>query len=236
MLLLLSLLACAPEPEARGVYRSGPNAVLPGAHANEVRLWGPAGTVSRIPSAAPGGHSFVGQAGPLWRVDRDVPAPVKSFPVDAAVVESIGFRFGELLGTRSTGAVDPAKAGGVFVRTALKVRRKNAPPVYVSSATGDEVGAGRLGGPPDVRAGKNCEAAVALLDAKGEKLLSGLRLDEATRICAVPVVTGPVDLDGDGGQDFLVHGQNGNKGFRAWFSLRGETLVPGSSEVVEDLP
>jgi hypothetical protein len=237
MLVLLALLACGGgASDARGVYRAGPNAVIPGAHTGELKLWGPDGTVTRVPTPAPGGHTFVGQGGPLWRVDRDVPAPERAFPVDAAVVERIGFRFAELLGTSSTGAVDPAKAGGTFVRSAIKVRRKSAPPVYVAAATGDEVGAGRLGGPADVRAGKNCEAAVALLDHKAEKLLSGVKLDVATRLCAVPVVSGPVDLDGDGDQDFLVHGQNQRKGFRAWFTLKGETLVAGPAESVEDLP
>ena len=61
--------------------------------------------------------------------------------------------------------------------------------------------------------------------------------DPQTRICAVPYALGPVDRDGDGGQDFLVYGQEKNAGFRAWFTLLPDgTLVAGEHEVWEYIP
>ncbi len=235
MLALLVLLACEPAPITRGVYRSGPNAVVQGVRDGELRVWGKSGTVVRVPTAS-ARNTLLGQSGPLWVVDRDVPAPPKSFPVDAALVERIGFHVAPLLGSASTGATDPARAGGAFVRTAMKIRRSLAPPVYLATATRDDVGAGRMGGPADVREGTACESIVALFDAKAAKILSSVRLDAATRTCAVPVATGPVDIDGDGDTEVLVYGQHKNKGFRAWFSIEGDALVAGPSESWESIP
>lgn len=235
LLLALLLFACG-APEGRGVYRAGPNAVARGKRTGEVLVWGPAGTAKRVATEAPGGATFLGEAGPLWIVDREVPAPPKATPVDAALVERAGFRMSEVLQTVASGAPDAAKAGGVFVRSVVKVRQTNAPPVYVVTATGDEVGAGRFGGPADVRAGENCRGALGLLDAKAEKLVSGLQLADATKVCAVPVVVPPVDVDGDGKLDVLVHGQDGARGFRSWFEIDGGTLVPGPSETWEEIP
>lgn len=236
---LLALVAagCSRPPERHGVYRSGANAIVSGTHTGEVMVWGPEGTVTRLASPAPGGNTLLGAEGPLWQVDHDVPAPPRAAVVAATTVERAGFRMQEILGTRTTGAVDPAKAGGVYVRSVVKVRRTNEPPVYLVSATGDEVGAGKMGGPPDVRAGANCKAAVGVIDAKADGLISGVELKEATRICAVPSVVPPVDIDADGKLDVLVYGQNGAKGFRSWFRLEADgTLVPTQEEVWEDIP
>lgn len=234
--LLPWLLACGRAPDTHGVYRAGPNAVTRGERVGDVLVWGAQGTVKRTASKAPSGDSFLGEAGPLWIVDKELPAPPQATPVDAAMVERAGFRMKDLLGTVSSGAPDAAKAGGTYVRSVVKTRRKNAPPVYVVTATGDEVGAGRFGGPADVRSGENCKAALGLLDGKGEKLLSGVLLDDATRLCAVPVIVPPVDMDGDGKLDVLVHGQQGARGFRAWFEIDGETLVAGPAESWEAIP
>jgi hypothetical protein len=250
-LLLLSGLAAvasvacggsAESTESRGVYRSGPagkgpNAVIRGRRSGEVRVWGPQlGTVTRSASDAGSGASTLGQTGALWRVDGEVPALPKPFAVDAALVERAGFRLREVLGTHDQGNVDAARTGGVYVRSTVKVRRRNAPPVYLVTGTVDTVGAGRMGGPPDVRAGENCRAAVAMLDLKLEKVLANHLLDDATATCAVPVIAAAVDIDADGVDDALVYGQQGNRGFRAWFRLAGETLVPGPRERWDDIP
>lgn len=160
---------CTPPQPGRGVYRAGPNAVIRGARTGTVKVWGPEGTVDRVASEAPGGNTFVGAAGPLWIVDRDVPAPPKAPIVTAVMVERAGFRLKELLGTTATGAVDAAKAGGVYVRSTVKVRRDKAPPVYLIAATGDTAGSGRMGGPADVRSGENCKAGIGVMDDKGDK-------------------------------------------------------------------
>lgn len=237
MTLLLMLLACASPPQTHGVYRAGANAVVQGARSGTVKVWGPDGTVDRLASEAPNGNAFVGAAGPLWIVDHDVPAPARAPVVAAVMVERAGFRLQEVLGTVTSGAIDPAKAGGVYVRSVIKVRRENAPPLYVVSATGDDVGAGKMGGPADVRSGANCKAAIGTMDDKGDKLLSGIVLDDATRLCAVPSLVYPVDIDGDGLGDVLAFGQNGNAGFRSWFTLHPDgTLVAGPSEVWEGIP
>ncbi len=239
--LLPLLLACRDEP-ALGVYRSGPNAVARGARSAEVLVWGTAGTLRRVPTAADGA-SLLGEAGPLWIVDRELPAPPKALPVSAVMVERAGFRMKEVLAPPTptatpagASAPDAAKAGGVYVRSVVKQRRDGAPPVYIVSATGDEVGAGRFDGPADVRQGENCKAALGIIDDKGEKLLSSVPLDAATRTCAVPVVVPPIDRDGDGVLDVLVHGQHEKKGFRSWFRIEGTKLVPGPEDVWEAIP
>lgn len=242
--LLLLLLACRDAAPTYGVYRSGPNAITRGARTEQVLVWGPAGTVKRVPTAAKDGAVYLGESGPLWIVDRELPAPTKAVPVAAAMVERAGFRMKTVLvpaGTASatplgTSAPDAAKAGGVYVRSVVKVRRTGAPPVYVVTATGDDVGAGKFDGPADVRAGANCTSALGLLDDKGEKLLSSQPLAAATRTCAVPVVVPPIDRDGDGVLDVLIHGQNAQKGFRSWFRIDGTTLVPGPEDVWEAIP
>lgn len=243
MLTLLLLLSCQREPASLGVYRSGPNAVVKGARAEEVLVWGTGGTVKRIPTAGASGNALLGEAGPLWIVDREVPAPIKATPVSAVMVEHAGFRMKPLLVPASAppvaagaSAPDAAKSGGVYVRSLVKVRQKSGPPIYIVTATGDEVGAGAFDGPADVRKGENCKAALGLLDSKGTELLSSTLLAAATRTCAVPVVVPPVDRDGDGVLDFLVHGQNGNKGFRSWFRMDGTTLVAGPEDVWENIP
>ena len=229
--------ACAGAPAARGVYRSGPNAIVAGNRTGEVRVFGPAGTFGRLASPGPAGTTLLGQAGPLWVVDRDVPAPKKAARVDASMVERAGWRLQDVLGTIATAAPDAARAGGVYVRSVVKVRRDHAPPVYVVAATVDTVGAGRFDGPEDVRSGDNCRAAVAVMDIKGDTLLHSAILEAATRTCAVPAVLPPVDLDGDGDTDLLVHGQHGHAGFRSWFTLTAEgTLVAGSAEAWEAIP
>ncbi|MDP2310501.1 MAG: hypothetical protein Q8P18_31070 [Pseudomonadota bacterium] len=243
MLSLLLLVACQREPASLGVYRSGPNAIAKGSRAEPVRVWGTGGTQLRVPTAGAAGTVLLGEAGPLWIVDRDVPAPAKAPPVAAAMVESAGFRMKGLLVPADTAplvagaaAPDAAKSGGVYVRSVVKVRQDKAPPIYIVTATGDEVGAGAYAGPADVRKGENCKAAVGLLDSKGEVLLSAVLLTGATRTCAVPMVVPPVDRDGDGVLDVLVHGQNGTGGFRSWFRIDGTTLVAGPEDVWETIP
>jgi hypothetical protein len=236
VLALLAILACHPAGTSHGVYKSGANAVARGARTGKVLVWGLDGTHERVPSEGPGGSSLLGESGPLWIVDHEVSAPVKPFPVDAAMVERTGFRIQPILGTKSTGAADAAKAGGVYVRSLIKVRRDHAPPLYIASATGDDVGAGKIGGPPDVRSGNNCRGILALLDAKGENLLDSVMLSDATDLCAVPVLAPPIDLDGDNRLDVLVYGQNENKGFRAWFSIDGEKLAAGPAESWDAIP
>lgn len=243
MLSLLLLLACQPEPASLGVYRSGPNAVVKGARSGEVLVWGTAGTMKRVPTPGTSGTTLLGESGPLWVVDRELPAPPKALPVTAAMVETAGFRMKDLLVPDSGAALplgaaapDAAKSGGVYVRSVVKVRQGNTPPTYVVTATGDEVGAAAFGGPQDVRKGENCKAAVGLLDAKGQKLLSATLLAGATRVCAVPMVVPPIDRDGDGVLDVLIYGQNGTKGFRSWFRIDGTTLVAGPEDVWENIP
>jgi hypothetical protein len=245
MALLLALLACASPPaDSRGVYRSsaagaGENAVIRGDGSPgdaPVLVWGPTGTVTRAPTAAPGGHRFLGQRGPLWRVDREVPAVPKAFPVDAALIERAGYKLKDALGTSASGAKDAARSAGVYVRSMVKVRRPKGPPVYVVTATRDTVGAGRMDGPADVREGENCKAVLALLDAKVETALAVVPLTDATGTCAVPVLVAPVDIDGDGNQDALVHGQLGDKGFRAWFQIQDRALVAGPHERWDGIP
>lgn len=232
------LLACQPSAQAsRGVYTTGANAVIEGAVSGEVKAWGPDGAVTRLASPGVDGTTLVGQAGPLWRTERAVAAPPKPPTVPAELVERAGIRLKAVLGTSGTPSLDAARPGGVYVRSIIKVRQPHAPPIVVVTGTGDDVGAGLWGGPPDVRAGDNCKAAFASVDLAASKVLSSHLLDDATRICAVPYVLGPVDLEGDGGQDFLVYGQEKQAGFRAWYTLLPDgTLVAGEHEVWERIP
>lgn len=243
MLSVLLLAACHREPTSLGVYRSGPNAVVSGARTDPVLVWGPSGTQRRVPTTGAGDSALLGESGPLWIVDHEVPAPQKAPAVSAAMVESAGFRMKGLLVPANAvplaagaAAPDAAKSGGVYVRSMVKLRRDKAPPIYIVTATGDEVGAGAFNGPADVRKGENCKAAVGLLDSKGDTLLSATVLEAATRTCAVPMVVPPVDRDGDGVLDVLVHGQNGTRGFRSWFRIDGTTLVAGPEDVWEAIP
>ncbi len=237
-MLLALLLACPPSPPDGGVYRSGQNAVARGAFTAPVMLWGPAGTVTRVPTPGPDGTSFLGEAGPLWIVDRELPAVEKGGPVPAALVERAGFRLREVLGSQKTREIDPARGAGVAMRSVVKMRRKLAPPVYVAVATVGSHGipvAG--GGRAPVSAPGDCKAAIAVLDAEAEGTLSTMPLAGAEASCAVPVLTAPVDRDGDGVWDILVHGQAERAGFRAWFTV-GEDglLLAGPTSVWTEIP
>ena len=95
---------------------------------------------------------------------------------------------------------------------------------------------GRGRGRSDQREGENCKAVLALLDAKVETALAVISLTDATETCAVPVLVAPVDIDGDGNQDALVHGQLGDKGFRAWFQIQDRALVAGPHERWDGIP
>lgn len=235
--MLFLLLACTAAPPHKGVYTSGPNAIVPETVTGELAVWGPDGTVSRTATAGLNGTTLLGAPGPLWRFDHAVPAPPRQPTVPAALVERSGIRLKAVLGTSGVPSVDAARPGGVYVRSIIKTRQEHAPPIFVVSATGDDVGAGRYGGPADVRTGNNCKAAFASVDAAAERVLSSHLLEDATRICAVPFVIGPVDKDGDGGQDFLVYGQQLQAGFRAWFTLLPDgSLIAGEHEVWEGIP
>lgn len=223
-------LACASDPLPAGVYRSGPNAVVRGERTGTVRVWGPQGTVQRVASPGPEGTTLLGEAGPVWIVEGEVPAPTKASPVSAALVESVGFHLGPLVGAKPTGAPDAARSSGVWVRSTVKLRQELSPPIYVASATRDVSGKG------DDRTGENCVAVVATIDAKATTVLSSHALSGARQSCAVPVVVPPVDRDGDGVLDVMVHGQNGNRGFRAWFRLVDGKLEAGPADAWEGIP
>jgi hypothetical protein len=240
MLLVPFLLAACGGEASPGVYRSGTSAVARGPRQGEILVWGPAGTQHRVATEGPDHSVYLGESGPLWVVDHELPTPPKAYPVDATIVESVGYRMKDLLvepGTIPNSPVaDAARSSGVYVRSTVKVRQAKGPPHYVVTATGDEVGAGAFGGPADVREGVSCKAALAVFDHKGEKMLASVPLTAATRTCAVPVIVPPVDRDGDGTMDVLVYGQNGKKGFRSWFALAGDGLVAGPEDSWEDIP
>ncbi|MSQ03188.1 MAG: hypothetical protein EXR71_15075 [Myxococcales bacterium] len=237
-MLLALLLACPPSPPDGGVYRSGTNAVARGAITAPVMLWGAAGTVTRAPTPGPEGSTLLGEAGPLWIVDRELPAVEKGGPVPAALVERAGFRLREVLGSHTTREIDPARGAGVSMRSVVKMRRRLAPPVYIAVAT---VGAHGIpaagGGRAPVGDPGDCKAAVAVLDAEAEGTMSTFPLPGAEASCAVPVLTAPVDRDGDGVLDILVHGQTEHAGFRAWFAVGDDgVLKPGPTSLWTEIP
>lgn len=236
-MLWLLLLACSPATPDLGVYRSGSNAIVKGRYTEPVQLWGPEGTVTRSPTPGPDGTTLLGASGPLWVVSHDVPKPEKGFPVPAAIVERAGFRMREVLGSHPGEEIDPARSAGVALRSMVKMRRKLAPPVYLVVATLGKHGIPGPNGVSPVTQPEDCKAAFAVLDAEVGKTLSSVPLPDAEATCAVPVVTGPVDLDGDGTEDVLVAGQSGNKGFRAWFRVAPEgTLVAGPTSRWAEVP
>lgn len=237
MLLLLTLAACHPAPASMGVYHSGANAIVQGDRSGTVKVWGADGTVDRMASPGPNGTTLVGQAGPLWIVSRDVPAPVKAAAVQAATVESIGFHLKELVGALGATSIDPALSSGVWVRSVVKVRQEHAPPILLVAATRDDIGTGRIGGPPDTRSGEGCAAVVATLDAKATKVLHSLPLDDAKALCAPPGLLPPVDRDGDGVLRTIVYGESKSGAFRAWFTVKeGGELVEGESDRWKGIP
>ena len=236
MLWLLALACTARTPDL-GVYKSGANAVVHGSYTAPVKVWGPDGVVERVPTPGPGGTTLLGAAGPLWIVSKDVPKPEKGAPVPAAIVERAGFRMRELLGSHPGESIDPATGAGVGLRSMIKARRHLAPPVYLTVATRGLHGIPGPNGVSPVKDPSDCEAFLAVLDADVGKTLSSVPLPDAATTCAVPVLTGPVDEDGDGNDDILVSGQSGNKGFRAWFRIYPEgTLVAGPHSVWTDIP
>ncbi len=237
-MLLALLLACpSPVPDV-GVYKSGANAVARGTLTAPVMLWGPTGTVTRVPTPGPDGTTLLGAAGPLWIVDRELPAVEKGGPVPAALVERAGFRLRDVLGSHKTREIDPARGAGVSMRSVVKMRRKLAPPVYLAVATVGTHGIPLAGGgrAPVLDPG-DCKAAIAVLDAEAEGTISTMPLPGAEASCAVPVLTAPVDRDGDGVFEVLVHGQAEHKGFRAWFTV-GEDggLKAGPTSLWTDIP
>lgn len=236
-MLLVYAFACHSGAAPHAVFKSGPNAILHGVVTGTVRVWGPAGTVERVATPGPDGTTLLGEAGPLWLVETELPAVKKAPPVEASFVESVGYRLAPVLHAKPTGALDAAKSAGVYVRSLVKVRQAGGPPLYVVSATRDEIGAGKMDGPDDVRGGANCEAVVAMVDAKAERVLSSMPLAGAQETCAVPVLVSPVDRDGDGVLDILVHGQLTTGGFAAWFALGPKgTLIAGPAESWVGIP
>lgn len=233
------LLSCSPVAD-RGVYRAGPNATAHyyAADGAKVKMWGPAGTVERIGTTAAKGFTLFGESGPLWIVDRDLPAEEKRAPVTAAIAERAGFRMREVLGGTAGTEIDPARSAGVMLRSVLKVRRHLAPPVYVAVATRGQHGVPGPGGSRSpVTTPDDCVGAVAVLDAELATVLDSKLLPFAASTCAVPVAAGPVDLDGNGALDVLVHGQAEQKGFRNWYGIDSSgKLVDGPFDHQEALP
>lgn len=238
MIWMFLALACSRPPETHGVYRSGENAITPGARSGELKLWGPSGTVTRQASEGPGGSTLLGQAGPLWIATGDWPAPPKALAVEASLVERIGFRLAEVLGTKASGAKDAAKSAGVYVRSVVKVRQPDGPPLYIAAGTVDTSGEGQWAAPKgQERAGEACRAALVVTDHTAEKAVAQVELPLATSTCVIPLVVPPVDVDGDGVRDLLLYGQKDNKGFRTWFKLqKNGTLEKGLEESWEGIP
>ncbi len=235
--MLWLLLACTRPAPDLGVYKSGGNAVLRGSYTEPVRVWGPSGTFLRVPTPGPEGTSWLGEAGPLWIVDRDLPAVGKGAPVPAALVERAGFRLREVLGSSPSPEIDPVRGSGVSLRSVVKMRRDLAPPVYLAVATRGAHGIPGDEGPSPVESPDDCVSALAVIDAEASKLLSSALLPGAEATCAVPVLAGPLDLNGDGVMDVLVHGQSGAKGFRAWFQVAANgTLTPGPTSMWTEIP
>jgi len=235
--LLLSLLSACSGGSDQGVYTSGKNAVVRGVSTTPVQVWGPNGTVTRVPSPGKGGAALLGEAGPLWITDRELPAVDKGGPVSAVLVERAGFRFREILGSRPTGEIDPVRGAGVSIRSMVKVRRSLAPPVYVAVATAGAHGIPGASGRSPVSSPADCFAAIAVLDHEAEATLATMPIPGAAESCAVPVLTAPVDRDGDGGLDILVYGQADHKGFRAWFAVGEQgTLTPGPTSLWLAIP
>ena len=235
--MLWLVIACASPPRDLGVYKSGANAIVRGEYRDPLTLWGPGGTVTRVPTAGPNGTTLLGQAGPLWIVDRELAGQEKGPAVPAALVERAGFRMRDVLGGSPGPEIDPVRGAGVSVRSLVKMRRKLAPPVYLASATLGAFGIPGPNGVSRVESPEDCKAAIAVLDADAGKTLASVLLPAAEATCAVPVLAPPVDLDGEGTPDVLVHGQSGKQGFRAWFSVSNDgKLTAGPSSTWTDIP
>jgi hypothetical protein len=238
---LLAAFACS-QPEVHGVYRSGANAIVNGKIEGTFRLWGPEGVVDRVASAGPGRTTYLGEAGPLWLIGpveaaASWPAPGRAATLDAALVESAGWKLGERLGAIPTGAPDPARANGMYVRSMSKVARKNQPPIYVVAATRDTVGAGRRGGPEAPRSGDDCKAYAATVDNRATVIKALVDLADATAMCVPPRAVTAIDKEGDGGSDLLIHGQAGADGFRTWISVGNDGAIQlGASERWKGIP
>jgi hypothetical protein len=194
--------------------------------------------VRRIGTPASGGFQLFGESGPLWVVDRELPAQEKRAPVTAAIAERAGFRMREVLGGQSTIEIDPARSAGVSVRSLVKVRRHLAPPVYVAVATKGAHGIpDATGQRSPVLKAEDCTAAIAVFDAELARVIDSKVLPAAATTCAVPSIAGPVDLDGNDHLDVLVHGQDGKKGFRGWFEIGADgKLKPGPTDQQMDIP
>lgn len=236
-MVLLLLLGCRGPAADLGVYRSGPNAIAQGELEGELMLWGPMGTVRRLPTPDGQGNSLLGEAGPLWRVSRELPAPARATPVAAALAERASFRMREVLGAEPSAQVDADRASGVALRSMVKVRRHLAPPVYVVVATRGQHGIPGPGGTrSEVENPRDCEASVALLDDDLARVIASSPVPGAARTCAVPSLLAPVDHDGDGVDDVLAYGQAEGGGFRQWFVLRDEALEPGPASLWTAIP
>lgn len=236
-MLWLALLACSTSPPDLGVYKSGANAVVRGRYTEPVTLWGPDGSVTRVPTPGPDGTSLLGASGPMWVVPKELPKPEKGAPVPAAIVERAGFRLRDVLGSQPGTDIDPVRSAGVALRSVVKMRRELAPPVYLAVATLGKHGIPGPNGTSPVENPSDCKAALAVLDHDVATTLSSMPLPEAEVTCAVPVLIGPVDYDGDGAQDILVAAQSGKKGFRAWFRIDNDgKLTAGPTSTWSDIP
>ncbi len=231
------VVACSLPTADLGVYRSGPNAIARGELAGEVLLWGPAGTTRRVPTPDGQGNSLLGESGPLWRVDREVPAPEKATPVTAALAERASFRMREALGAVAMAQPEADRASGVALRSMVKVRQHLAPPVYLVVATRGQHGIPGPGGKRSaVTDPRDCDTVIAVLDADLSTVLSSSAVPGAASTCGVPTLLAPVDRDGDGTLDVIAFGQAEGKGFRQWFALRDGGLDPGPSSTWTAIP
>lgn len=201
-------------------------------------MWGPQGTLTRVATRGSRGFTLFGEAGPLWIVDRDLPAEDRRAPVTAAIAERAGFRLREVLGGTTGADIDPARSAGVTLRSVMKVRRHLAPPVYVAVATRGQHGVLKTDGTrAAVLKADDCVGAIAVLNAELAKVVDHKIIGEAETTCAVPVLAGPVDLDNDGRLDVLAHGQSENRGFRRWYGIDPEgKLVPGPWDQQDGVP
>jgi hypothetical protein len=108
--------------------------------------------------------------------------------VAASLVERAAWRIDEVLPARdpfspNVATPAPSQSRGVQVGSVAKMRRINAPPILISVGVRD------------------CQGALVVLDANGEKRLDSARIGDA---CDTLRLLSPADYDGDGLLDAVV--------------------------------